>query len=85
MSGSIPFSIAEASTNVLNVEPACRADCDVRLNSLCLFPGITAVIVVIAPVPGTTETIAAAGSFGSFNVWWMAAFASYWSFGSIVV
>ncbi len=40
---------------------------------------------MIAPVPGTTETIAAAGSFGSFSVWWMAAFASYWSFGLIVV
>ena len=62
MSGLIPFSIAEASTNALNVEPAWRADCEVRLNWFFVLPGMTAVIARIAPVPGSTETIAAAGS-----------------------
>ena len=69
----------------MNVEPAWRADCEVRLNSLCLFPGITAVIARIAPVPGVTETIAAAGSSDSSSVSRIAEFASTWSFGSIVV
>ena len=85
MSGSIPFSIAAASTKVLKVEPACRADCEVRLNWLWAFPGITAVIARMKPVPGSTETIAAAGSSGWSSVWRIAPFASTWSFGSIVV
>jgi hypothetical protein len=58
----MPCSIAEASTNALNVEPASRADCAARLNWFLLLPGMTAVIALIAPVPGSTETIAAAGS-----------------------
>src|SRR5437899_5963395 len=58
---SSPLSIADASTNVLNVDPAWRADCAARLNWL---PALrtTVVIARIAPVPGSTETIAAAGS-----------------------
>ena len=57
----MPFSIAAASTNVLKVEPAWRVDCATRLNWLP-FVLTTAVIARIAPVPGSTETIAAAGS-----------------------
>ena len=51
----MPFSIAEASTNVLNVEPAWRVDCDARLNWLP-FVRTTASIARIAPVPGSTDT-----------------------------
>jgi hypothetical protein len=69
----------------LNVEPAWRADCEVRLNWLCAFPGITAVIARMNPVPGSTDTIAAAGSSCWSSVWRIEPFASNWSFGSIVV
>ena len=85
MSGSIPCSIAEASTKALNVEPAWRADCAARLNWFVVLPGITAVIARIAPVPGSTETIAAAGSSCRLSVSRIALFAARWSRGSIVV
>jgi len=68
----------------LNVEPAWRADWAARLN---WFPALrtTAVIARIAPVPGSTETIAEAGSvrFGSTSR--IALFASRCRRGSIVV
>ena len=50
--GRCPFSIAAASTNALNVDPAWRADCAARLNWFFVLPGMTAVIARIAPVPG---------------------------------
>jgi hypothetical protein len=80
----MPFSIAEASTNVLNVDPAWRADWAARLNWLPLFR-TRAVIARIAPVPGWTETIAAAGSLLYGRMSRIALFASRCSRGSIVV
>ena len=56
-----PARSPAASTNVLKVEPACRVDCATRLNWLP-FVRTTAVMARIAPVPGSTETIAEAGS-----------------------
>ena len=85
MSGSIPRSIAEASTKALNVEPAWRVDCAARLNWFFVLPGMTAVIARIAPVPGSTETMAAAGSLRYGSVWRMALFAARWRPGSMVV
>ena len=64
MSGSIPFSIAAASTNVLNVDPGWRRACESRLNWLLLRPGTTAVIARMAPFAGSIEITAAAGSSG---------------------
>ena len=69
----------------MNVEPAWRADWEVRLNWFVRFPGMTAVIALIAPVPGSTDTIAAAGSSWRFSVSLIALFASAWKRGSIVV
>ena len=80
----MPFSIADASTNVLNVEPAWRADCAARLNWL-LGLRTTAVIARIAPVPGSTETIAAAGSVRYGRMSRIALIALRCSRGSIVV
>ena len=56
-----------SSTNVLNVDPGWRRACESRLNWLLLRPGITAAIARIAPVAGSIETIAAAGSVRSFS------------------
>ena len=64
----MPFSIAAARTNVLNVEPGCRRACESRLNWLLLRPGITAVIARMAPFAGSIEITAAAGSAGSVSV-----------------
>ena len=46
---------------------------------------MTAVIARIAPVPGSTETIAAAGSSWRLSVSLIALFAAAWKRGSIVV
>ena len=80
----MPFSIAAASTKVLKVEPACRVDCATRLNWLP-FVLTTAVIARIAPVPGSTETIAAAGSVLYGRTSLIAFLARYCSRGSMVV
>ena len=62
VSGLIPMLTAAASTNILKVEPACRFACATRLNWLPSLPGVTAVIALIAPVAGSIETRADAGS-----------------------
>ena len=81
----IPFSIAAASTNVLNVEPDCRRACESRLNWFLLFPGVTAVMARMAPFFGLIEMIAAAGSSFSYSVSAIAFRAARWKRGSIVV
>ena len=64
MKGSSPWATAVVSAIVLNVEPGCRAPLVTKLNWLPVFPGVTAVIARIAPLLGSMETIAAAGSVG---------------------
>jgi hypothetical protein len=76
--------MAEARTNVLNVDPGCRADCAARLNWLFAFR-TTAVIALIAPVPGSIETIAAAGSVRYGRMSLIALIAFRCRRGSIVV
>ena len=58
----MPSLTAAASTNILNVDPAWRFACATRLNWLPLRPGVTAVIALIAPLRGSIETSAEAGS-----------------------
>ena len=62
MSGLTPSETASASTKVLNVEPACRRACAARLNWFPDRPGVTAVMVLIAPLRGSIATTAEAGS-----------------------
>src|SRR5512134_2134054 len=66
--GLMPSAIAAASTNVLNVEPACRRASDARLNWLPFFPGVTATIALMRPFAGSIATSAAAGSSRYGNV-----------------
>ena len=68
LSGSIPSSTAAASTNILKVDPAWRFACATRLNWLPEVPGVTAAIALIAPVAGSIETRAEAGSVGAESV-----------------
>ncbi|MCZ7589266.1 MAG: hypothetical protein M5U27_10530 [Gaiella sp.] len=72
-------------TNVLNVEPGCRRACERRLNWLFARPGTIAVIALMAPFPGSMETIAAAGSVVRVSVSPIALRASACQRGSIVV
>jgi hypothetical protein len=81
----MPFSIAFVRTKVLNEEPACRLPCAARLNCALFFSCETAVMARIAPFVGLIDTIAEAGSDGSFSVSRMARTASFWNFGSMVV
>ncbi len=60
-SGLIPRRIASVSTNVLNVEPACRRACEARLYLLPLRREI-AVMARMAPFSGLIATSAADGS-----------------------
>ena len=61
----MPFAIAAASTNVLNVEPGWRRACASEVELVAASgPGVTAVIARIAPFAGSIETSAAAGSVG---------------------
>ena len=62
MSGSIPSETASVRTYVLKVEPAWRRAWAARLNWFPVRPGVTAVIVLIAPLRGSMATIADAGS-----------------------
>jgi hypothetical protein len=81
----MPRSTAAVSTNVLNVEPGCRRACERRLNWLFARPGTIAVIARIAPVPGSIEMSAAAGSSRRVSVPEIAWAASRWRRGRIVV
>ena len=85
MSGFIPSAIAAASTNVLKVEPGCRRPCETRLYWLPLLPGITPTIALIAPLRGSIEISAEAGSVLSVSVPLIARLACRCSRGSIVV
>jgi hypothetical protein len=57
-----PRSTAATSTKVLNDDPVCRFPCETRLYWFVELFGVTATIALIAPVPGSIETSAAAGS-----------------------
>src|SRR3954468_3307622 len=90
--GSMPASIAAASVNGLKVEPGCRCPW-AKLNCVFLKLDVEA-MATIAPVDGRIETRAAAGSQdpvglpgqgGSRSTPRMARYASFCSFGSIVV
>ena len=74
----MPRCTAAASTNVLKVEPGWRRACESRLNWLFRRPGITAAMARMAPVAGSIETIAAAGSVRSFRIDRIACSASRW-------
>ncbi len=67
MNGSRPCETAVVSAIVLNVEPGCRAPLVTKLNWFPVVPGVTAVIARIAPLFGSMETTAAAGSVDSFR------------------
>ena len=60
--GFIPSATAAARTIGLKVEPAWRSAVVARLNSLPGVSGVTPAIARIAPVVGSIETIAPAGS-----------------------
>ncbi len=77
MNGSRPRSIAAASTNVLKVEPASFRPWTARLNSICL-PRTRDSIALIAPVFGSIETSAEAGSPLRSRVVSIAFRASFW-------
>jgi hypothetical protein len=75
--GVDPRSIAEHGNNKVN--PDWRVDCAAKLNWFVVLPG-TAVIARIAPILGSTETIAAAGSSRGQSC--ESLFAARWSLGS---
>ena len=81
----MPRATAAVSVITLNVEPGCRRALVAKLNWLPLRPGVTAVIARMAPVRGSIETIADAGSVGSVSTCVIAAVAARWSPGAIVV
>ena len=60
----------------MNVEPGWRRALVTKLNWLLLLPGVTAVIALIAPVRGSIETSADAGSVGSVSTCVIAAVAA---------
>ena len=73
------------SAIVLNVDPGWRAPLVTKLNWLPVVPGVTAVIARIAPVRGSMDTIAAAGSVRSFSTCFTAAVAAFCNPGWMVV
>ncbi len=81
----MPCSTAAARTNVLKVEPGCRRACERRLNWLFARPGTMALIARIAPVAGSIEMRAAAGSSDAVSVRRIASCASFCQRGWIVV
>ena len=83
--GSIPRSTAAVSTNVLKVDPGWRRACERRLNWLFVLPGTIAVIARMAPLAGSMDTIAAAGSVLLVRVSLIAFCASRCQRGSSVV
>ena len=62
--GLMPWLIAVARSNILNVEPGCRRADEAKLTWFLGLPGLTSVIARMAPFAGSIETIAAAGSVG---------------------
>ena len=85
MSGLTPRSTAAVSTNVLNVEPACRRPCETRLYWFFFEFGVTATIARIAPLLGSIETSADDGSVLYGSVSWIARRAAICSLRSTVV
>ena len=81
----MPRATAVVSAIVLNVEPGWRRALVTKLNWLPVWPGVTAVIALIAPVRGSIETIADAGSVGSVSTCEIAAVAAVCRPGLIVV
>ena len=69
----------------MNVEPGWRRAWESRLNWLFARPGITAAIALIAPLEGSIEISAAAGSSGSVRVELIASCARRCHRGTIVV
>ena len=81
----MPRATAVVRAIALNVEPGWRRALVTKLNWFPLWPGVTAVIALIAPFRGSIETIAAAGSVGSVRTCVIAAVAAFCSPGLIVV
>jgi hypothetical protein len=65
--GSIPRATAAVSVIGLNVDPGWRRALVAKLYWLLLRVGETPTMARIAPVRGSIDTTAAAGSFGSVS------------------
>ncbi len=85
MNGFSPSDTAVVRAIVLKVDPGWRAPLVTKLNWLPVFPGVTAVMARIAPLLGSIETIADAGSVGRSSTCVTAAVAARWSPGRMVV